>query len=194
MRQVRLRALRKDEQGATIVEFALVAPVLLVLLLGMFDLGYNTYTSSILQGAVSSASRDSSVEGAKTSDIDAKVTAAVHEIAPNATLSFSRKAYANFSDVSSPEDFSDLNGNGLCDNGEPFEDVNGNKTWDKDRGKSGGGGARDAVLYTVHVSYPRAVPIASFIGGGNTHELDVSSVLRNQPWDQQDVATTVQNC
>ncbi len=122
------------------------------------------------------------------------MTNAVHDIAPNATLTFDRKAYANFSDVSSPEDYSDLNGNGVCDNGEPFEDVNGNKAWDRDRGKSGGGGARDAVLYTVRVSYPRAFPIGRFIGLADTHQLETSTVLRNQPWDQQETATTVRNC
>src|SRR5690606_28671312 len=42
--------LQDDDTGATIVEFALIAPVALMLLLGMFDLGYNLYTASVLQG------------------------------------------------------------------------------------------------------------------------------------------------
>ena len=40
--------------------------------------------------------------------------------------------------------------------GEPFEDANANGTWDEDRGSDGQGGARDAVLYVVSVSYRRA--------------------------------------
>ncbi len=58
------RSLVRDEQGAAIVEFALVAPVLIMMLLGLFDLGYNTYTSAILQGAIAKAARNSSIEGA----------------------------------------------------------------------------------------------------------------------------------
>lgn len=193
-RRLPITNLGNDEKGATIVEFALVAPVLIVMLLGLFDMGYNTYTSAVLQGAIAKAARNSTIEGANPSKLDEAVTNAVHDIAPNATLTFTRKAYANFSDVATPEDFSDLNGDGVCDNGEPFEDVNGNKTWDKDRGKNGGGGARDAVVYTVDVSYPRIVPIATFIGGSSVHEVESSTVLRNQPWDKQDTTTTVQHC
>lgn len=194
IRGSRAERLAHDEKGATIVEFALLAPVLIVLLLGLFDLGYNTYTSSILQGAIAKAARNSTIEGAKSSELDAQVSSAVKTIAPNATITFARKAYANFSDVATPEDYTDLNGNGICDNGEPFEDVNANKTWDEDRGKSGGGGARDAVLYAVHVSYPRAFPLGNFINVPNTHEVESATVLRNQPWDEQDVSKKVQNC
>ena len=189
-----LLRLRRDAQGATIVEFALLAPVLVLMLLGLFDIGYNTYTSSVLQGAIAKAARGSTIEGAQPATLDARVEAAVHDIAPNATLAFARKAYTNFADVGAPEDFSDLNGDNLCNDGEPFEDANGNGSWDTDRGKSGGGGARDAVLYTVTVSYPRAVPIADFIGVSDTHQVESSTVLRNQPWDDQDVEAKLGNC
>ena len=40
-----------DERGATIVEFAIVAPVFLTLLLGIFDFGHAIYAQSVLQGA-----------------------------------------------------------------------------------------------------------------------------------------------
>ena len=33
-----------------VLEFAMVAPVMLLLLLGLFDLGYRSYASSVLQG------------------------------------------------------------------------------------------------------------------------------------------------
>ena len=46
----RLRHLHRDREGAALLEFALVAPVLLLMLLGMFDMGYNYYVQSQLQG------------------------------------------------------------------------------------------------------------------------------------------------
>ncbi len=191
-------ALVRDSSGATIVEFALVLPVLLLTLLGLFDLGYNMYTAQMLQGAIQNAARLSTLQGAsdKQAGIDAVVTRAVHAVVPNATLGFNRRAYASFSDVARPEDFTDINANGTCDAGEPFEDANANGTWDADAGSDGFGGARDAVLYTVTVDYPRAFPVARLIPGQSDHlALTAVTVLRNQPFNIQNTpAVATGNC
>lgn len=194
-----LRRLSRDESGVTIVEFALIAPALMVLLLGIFDLGYNMYTNEMLQGAIQRAARGSTVEGAdaKKASLDAIVTTEVHTVAANAKLTFDRKSYASFSRVGRPEDYTDTNTNNTCDNGEPYEDANGNGSWDVDPGAAGFGGARDAVLYTVTVTYPRLVPIAAFVPGMNKNfTLKSSTVLRNQPYGAQSgtKAPTVKNC
>jgi Flp pilus assembly protein TadG len=167
-----------------------------MLLMGMFDMGYNIYTKTLLEGAVQAAARDSTIEGASgsQSDIDAAVTKAVHAITPQANLSFKRQAYTNFSDVSEPEDFTDVNNDGVCTDGEPFEDVNGNGMWDSDRGIDGFGGARDAVLYTVSVEYPRLFPVANLIGLSPNFTTESVTVLRNQPFGAQEVDVTVQYC
>lgn len=180
--------LLRDEGGATAVEFALIAPALLTMLFGLFDLGHNMYTAQMLQGAIQKAARDSTIESAATSSaqLDSMVTKAVRAIAPGAALTFTRKSYSNFTSVARPEDYNDLNSSGICDNGEAFEDANGNGTWDKDMGRDGFGGARDAVLYTVSVTYDRLFPIAAFIPGQTkTFTLATSTVLRNQPYRQQ---------
>lgn len=192
----RLRPLLADRRGAALVEFALVAPVLLLMLLGMFDMGYNYYVQSQLQGAIQKAARDSGIEGAHTriEQIDARVADAVHAIVPSAEVTFARKAYARFSDVARPEDFSDIDGNGKCNAGEPFEDANGNGTWDEDRGADGLGGARDAVLYVVTVSYKRAFGVTAFVGMPDTFTTQATTVLRNQPYGEQDISSLVGNC
>ena len=70
-----------------------------------------------------------------------------------------------------------------CDNGEAFEDANKNGSWDKDTGNAGFGSARDAVLYTVTVSYNRLFPIAAFIPGQTKNfSMSATNVLRNQPY------------
>ena len=186
----------RDSRGATLVEFAMIAPVLLMLLLGMFEMGYNYYMQSQLQGAVQKAARDSSVASASgnTATIDAHVSEAVHAIVPDATLTFSRRAYSSFSDVNRAEDFTDIDKDGACNNGDPFEDANGNGLWDQDRGASGGGGARDAVLFVVQVSYPRAFAAAQMVGLSDTFTTQAVTVLRNQPWDAQAVHSGVGNC
>jgi Flp pilus assembly protein TadG len=193
-----LQRLRRDQAGATIIEFALIAPTLLVMLFGLLDLSYNMYTAQMLQGAIQSAARKATIEGASgnAAGIDGVVTTAVRTLAPNAVLTFNRKSYSSFSEVGRPEDYTDINANGTCDANEPFEDANGNGNWDQDPGQSGFGGARDAVLYRVDVSYPRLFPIYAFIPGQtNSYSMSVSTVLRNQPFGQQDMPTpTLGNC
>ena len=191
-----LRRLRADRRGAAALEFALVAPALLLTIMGIFDLGYNIYANPMVQGAIQHAARDSTIEGStlRTAQIDAAVARAVHNVVPRATIAFSRKAYANFADVSRPEDFTDSDLNGLCDNGEPFEDANRNGVWDNDRSANGQGGARDAVLYSVTVSYARGFPMASLIGLPDTVTTEAATVLRNQPYKLQDNKPTVGTC
>lgn len=187
--------LAHDERGAAVVEFALALPVLLLALFGLFDLSHSMYTSAMLQGAIQKVARDSSIEGASAVILDAKVTDAVHAIAPDAQIDFDRKAYTEFSEVGRAEDFTDTNGDGLCGNGEPYEDANGNAQWDSDRGIAGMGGARDAVLYSVEVQYGRMFPIAGFMNIPERHTTVARTVLRNQPWGLQQVTLPViRNC
>jgi Flp pilus assembly pilin Flp len=180
-----LAQLHRDESGATIVEFALILPALMLVLFGVMDFAYNMYTAQMLQGAIQDAARDSTIEGAagREADIDANVTRAIGAVVYQAAPVFERRSYRDFTGVSRPEDYSDLNSNNVCDDGEPFEDANFNGSWDTDPGSSGFGGARDATLYTVTVTYKRAFPIYAFIPGQSSHQtLVVSTVLRNQPY------------
>ena len=188
--------LHTETRGAAAVEFAMVAPALLLTIMGIFDVGYNIYANTMVQGAIQHAARDSTIEGSdlRLDQIDARVARAVHSVVPRATVAFSRKAYANFADVSRPEDFTDSDSNGRCDNGEPFEDANRNGTWDDNRGVSGQGGARDAVLYSVTVTYARGFPMAGMIGLPETVTTEAATVLRNQPYRLQDNKPTVGSC
>ena len=179
------------------VEFALIAPVLLVLLMGLFDLAYTMYTSALLEGAIQKAARDATIEGASaySAELDDRVREIVDDIAPQAVVVPTRKWYTNFTDVRQPEDFTDVNHNGTCDVGEPYEDINANDAWDADRGSTGNGGARDAVLYEVRVTYRRLFPVAGFIGQSNDFTLVTQTVLRNQPYGLQGgVAPVTKNC
>ncbi len=191
-----LRRLRRNREGATVVEFALISPALVLVLMGLFDMGYTLYASVMLQGALQEAARSSTVEGAGTSlaTIDDAIAVQVGKVVPGAEFEFSRKAYSNFSDVGTAEDYTDSNGNGACDAGEPFEDANGSGSWDRDRGIDGLGGARDAVLYKVSMTYTRPLPMASLLGFSDTVSAAATTVLRNQPYDLQRNLARLGNC
>lgn len=181
-----VRRLRGDRRGVTIVEFALVAPVMLMLLMGLGDVLYQGYVQSILTGAVQKAARDATIEGnaQNTAALDAKVTSMVQSIAPAATFSSTRKSYQYFG-AAAPEPFVDTNGNGICDAGESYTDVNDNNSWDADPGANGQGGASDATMYTMTMTYPRMFPIASLIGWPATQTISAMTFLKNQPYATQ---------
>jgi Flp pilus assembly protein TadG len=193
------RALGRDQKGATVVEFAIVAPVKGMQLLGAIDIGHTLYMRSVLQGIVQKVARDSTLESGLAVDqqtiLDNRVRAQVRALANNSTITFSRYYYRSFSNAAASqfEPWTDTDHNGTCNAGEPYQDNNNNSTWDATGGNSGSGGAKDAVLYTVTVSYPRFFPIYNFIGGSHTTTISGSTVLRNQPYGDQAVPT-VRNC
>lgn len=200
-----LGRLVRDTRGATIVEFAIVAPVMGMLLLAAFDVAHSLYMRAVLQGIVQKVARDSTLESSLESSaqatLDAKVTSQAKTLANNADVKITRQWYRTFSDAAAAkfEPFTDTNGNGTCDGpsgltpGEPYEDNNGNGKWDATGGNGGSGGAKDAVVYTVTVSYPRLFPIYKMIGGSDNTTVTAATVLRNQPYGDQ-AATKVRNC
>ncbi|MFD2578707.1 TadE/TadG family type IV pilus assembly protein [Novosphingobium colocasiae] len=74
--------LRGACEGAAAVEFALAAPVLLVLLIGMFDMGHMAYLNAVLNGAVEKVARDSALETANTTTSDQAVGTIMAGVAP----------------------------------------------------------------------------------------------------------------
>ncbi len=188
-----IRALRDDRRGVTAVEFGILAPVMLVLMLGLSDLMYQSYIQSVLDGAMIKAGRDSALEDNKVNDaeMDKRVKQMVLTLNPDAKFTPERKNYETFGNVK-PENFSDKNGNNKYDAGECFDDVNGNKTWDADPGLTGQGSANDVTKYTMTVTYPRLFPIAPFLGWSSKMTISSTTLLKNQPYKTQ-VKTAVWN-
>lgn len=192
-----LRRLARDAGGATIVEFAFVAPVLIMMLLGLFDMAHNQYTSAMLTGAMQKAGRDLTLESASTrqAQVDEKVRQQVKVVMPpGATVTLTKMSHFDFVDIGEPEPVLGDNGNNRCDPGETYIDVNDSGAWEADRGKAGIGGARDAVLYTATVRYRRLFPVFALAGLSPDVTLSASTVLRNQPFDEQDRSTVTRNC
>jgi Flp pilus assembly protein TadG len=188
--------LRGDRRGATLVEFAIVAPVFLLLLIGIMETGFAIYAKVVLNGAVAAAGRSSGLESGQLSQaaIDRRVRERVQAVVPNAAFTFTRANYQNFADIGRPEDFSDTNRNGQHDANECFSDENGNGQWDADVGRGGLGGASDVVLYVVQARYPSLLPIASAFGLPQRWSISASTILRTQPFATQSTRQAVQVC
>ncbi|WP_218847415.1 TadE/TadG family type IV pilus assembly protein [Sphingomonas sp. R3G8C] len=190
------RRLRRDAQGVTALEFALAAPLLLMIMAVLIELGMSYYLQTVLVGTINAAGRASSMQSAQTtsSTIDSQVTARIHHVIPWATVAFNRGNYTDFTNVGQPEDFTDTNKNGQYDLGECFNDANGNGVWDSDMGATGLGGANDVVVYTVTVSYAPLFGFSSMLGLPSTMHASSSTIMRNQPFATQTTRTVTKIC
>ncbi|RYY22958.1 MAG: pilus assembly protein [Sphingomonadales bacterium] len=166
---------------------------MIMVLMGLMDLSFQAYTRAVLEGAIQKAGRDSGIESATPSTIDAKVSAAVKQVVNTATLEFDRKSYSTFGNIK-PERFTDTNNNGVKDATECYDDVNANQRWDADPGKDGQGGANDVTMYTVTATYPRLFPMAKILGWSSTETISAKTLLKNQPFATQATPTVVTRC
>lgn len=179
------KRLRGDARGSAVIEFAVACPVLLVLLIGIYDMAHTAYLTAVLHGAVGEAARSDALEIADNTKADAYVSGIVKGVAPGATLAFKRSSYYDFADIKRAEAWNDKNGNGTCDNGESYTDENKNGSWDADVGSSGNGGANDVVLYTVTVSYKPLFVVPFISTAADQRTLTASAVHKNQPYALQ---------
>ena len=185
MRFSAIRQLARDERGVSATEFALIAPVFLTLLMGIFDAGQEAYGFSVLNGAVQKAARDSSLEITDIGFADAMVERQVAPILPGATFKSTRTSYNDYKDIGRPEKWNDANNNGTCDAGESYVDENGSGDWDSDIGKEGNGGADDVVVYQMTVDYEPTFKVPFMPSHWTKRSLTASAIKKNQPFANQ---------
>lgn len=187
--------LLRNQDGAAAIEFALVMPMFLTLMIGVLDVGQTVYGKSILNGAVEQAARSASLETGNTQEADDVVEDIVGTVLPSMTMSSTRTSYFDFSDIGRGEAWNDANANGSCDNGEAYTDENRSGSWDAEIGSDGNGGASDVVIYTVTVQYTTAFPVPLMPDSWNTRTLTSTAVRKNQPFaDQSGYASTAGVC
>jgi Flp pilus assembly protein TadG len=189
------RALRRDESGATIVEFALILPVLCMMLLGTLDLGYRSYVSSVVQGTLHEAARMATVGGVTTAQIQTFVQNRLQAFSRNATITTTTRSYSDFSGVKVPETITqDTVPIGTYNPGDCFQDTNGNGAYDLDRGRGGVGGSEDVVYFEVTMTYPHIVPVGRLFGWSSNITTTQNTVLRNQPFAGRNTAVAAVIC
>lgn len=195
-----LRRLPAERAGTSTIEFAVVAPVFLAMLMAVFDLGFLVYAKAVLQGAVEDGARSASLENTTWSQIETRVNEQVMSVIPvenadtDISFSFDPTYYGNYSDIALPEDFTDANGNGVWDANECFVDRNGNRSYDTDVGLAGRGGAQDVVSISAEVTYVRIFPLWSLLDQSQLHTIAARTYLRNQPFSAQAARVGVRVC
>lgn len=189
----RRRTLLRDQEGAAALEFALVLPVLSLLVFGTIEMGLTMLAQGIMESATFAASRLGKTGYATDGNYD---DLAAREEAMRAILnrragilldtskiSITTKAYAQFDQIGDPEPFIDANGNGVRDDGENYTDINKNGKYDTDMGADGMGNARQVVVYTINYPWRIMTPlIGKFMGHGGVIDLSARTVVQNEPY------------
>lgn len=196
-------AIWHNQKGATIVEFAMVAPALILILLAGFDFGHRSYATSVLQGALADSARAASVQSPVVSGsgttleerVENAMKRQINPVAtPGYTLEVEQSNFYDFSGIGNPEKIvqdNDGDGNYDEDEGDCFSDLNENGEYDLDTGRDGRGGSNDVVFYEATLTMDALVPLANFLGGGSTYTLRAETAIRNQPWGSQSTPPVV---
>jgi len=189
------KRLRAHKGGSAAVEFGFVALPMSLLILPPIDLGYRAYCQSVLQGVLVRAARNSTTGSYTNVQIDAIVNKELDDFKKNATVTITRKNYANFSGVGKPEKItSDIAPIGTYNVGDCYNDSNGNGQWDADQGKNGQGGADDVVYYQVQISFPRIIPMTGLLGFPANETIKSATIVRNQPYAASTQWAVVNRC
>ncbi|MEQ8602196.1 MAG: pilus assembly protein [Marivibrio sp.] len=182
-----LRAFLRRPDGSASLEFAFAAPILILAMIGIFELAMLLFTNAVVEGAVRSASRFG-LTGQTTTGISReeviveKIRDGSLGLVEITTDDIDVLVYPRFADVGRPEPFDDANGNGAFDPGEGFSDVNGNGQWDSDMGAAGAGGPGEVVVYRVR--YQRGMMTGLLMDSfGASVDMAASIAVRNEPFD-----------
>lgn len=159
----RLRALRGNNEGATAIEFAMVAPVLFTLIFGIIEFGLLMSTQSALDGASTNAARKykalarSGNPGANTAAIHTLITQyGAGLIDPSRTRVVARRL-ANWGTAAMPANAPNNGGRA--------------------------GTVAQIIQYRVYYDYYTYTPFLSQILGGNRGMITLrsSTVVQNEP-------------
>jgi Flp pilus assembly pilin Flp len=180
-----LPKLRRSEAGASAVEFALILPVIILVIVGGIEMAIVLFIGSSIEAAVMEASRYGATgteTGVSRADrVMGIVEERTHGLLDMEQVEMETLVYESFADIGDPEPFTDADGNAVYNVGETFVDVNGNGKWDPDMGAAGLGGPSDIVVYRLTYDWGLVTPmLRELLGESVTH---VSSVaLRNEPF------------
>jgi Flp pilus assembly protein TadG len=189
-------SLGRDARGIAAVEFAFIAPVLILLICGTIELGYLYTAQTSLAGAVARAARQSATTQESSSQVRKEAMRALVEramnsfpLAANQNAVIEVNAFHSFGDTH-PEQYTDMNDNGRYDPpapdyvGDPFTDRNGNGAWDAevpyatDTVGEPGDVIRYSATYPVRHLFTFMTDAAGLRSGAR---ITATAIVRNEP-------------
>jgi len=175
----------EGKRGVTAVEFALVGPVFLYLLLGVLEVSLMLFGSTIVDGATHSAARKirtgaAQTSGDATATFQTELCAELFAIYDCDDLTFDVRTFTSFSAATIP----DIKINGLGDLVyDDGDDDDSNDVLYVTEFTTGGAG--DIVVVRVIYSWEFYTPFIGdlFADNGNTKFLSTAAVFRSEPYE-----------
>lgn len=181
----------RDLRGVSAVEFAIMAPVLIMTVTGILEVSMMLAVSSLIEGGLRDAARygiTGYVPAGSTREEEIKkiIGEATIGLVDMTKAEITTLVYPSFGDIGQPEPWDDQNSNGVYDIGEPFTDINSNGQWDPDMGAAGLGGPGEIVLYKIKYDLGLMTPLLAPIMGGADGKvtLRASIAVRNEPYPE----------
>lgn len=182
------RRFGRAKEGVTAIEFALVAPVFMLLVFGIIEFGMIMTMFNVMESATAASSRLGktgyvSADSTREATILTAIKDRAGSLIKPEKLTVKSKFYKQYDQINDPEPFNDLNNNGNRDPHEPYTDINGNGQYDADMGVAGYGGPGDIVVYTISYPWPIMTPIMrEIIGTGGFFTISTNAVVKNEPY------------
>lgn len=186
----KLFRLRNCHRGIALVEFAIIAPVLLLILIGFIELALIFFTQSIIEGATGMGSRIGKTgyagQGGSSREeyIKSEIRRLSHGYLKMENMKIEILSYNSFDDIGKPEPCTNDKDFPPCPLG--FIDVNGDGKWSSDQGISdNAGGRRSVVVYRVTYPWDVMTPIMRSIIGNEKGQLNITAVatVRNERFE-----------
>ncbi|HYN38213.1 MAG TPA: TadE/TadG family type IV pilus assembly protein [Rhodospirillales bacterium] len=199
-RRRRWRALGRDDAGSPAIEFALAAPIFLLVAAAFVDFGIYMLVQVLIESSLRDAARygitgQTPANGDRLAEMLGILERGTHGLVDVDQIELTIQAYPTFSDVGAGEDFVDGNSNGVYDLGETFKDCNGNGARDADRGTGGTGNSGDVVSYRIDYDWPMWTGMLTpLIGHAGKLHIQASTAVRNEPWDADSAGRTPRSC
>ncbi len=180
---------RREREGAAMVEYALIGPLLIMTLIGIVEVSMVMFLNIMVESSVRDAARYGltglEMEGQSREEyiisiVEQRTLGLLTIDSSNVDVS----VYDSFAEIADDEPYTDVNTNGEYDDGEPYVDTNGNGSWDGDPGTPGAGDANEIVMYRVNAEWALFTPfMASLLGQEGLFTISASVAVRNEPWD-----------
>lgn len=183
-----LRRFLRCRKGVSALEFALIAPVMLLTITGIIDLMLVMFVTALMEGGLRDGSRlgrtgFQPADTTREEAILAEIAEATIGLVDMNEATITTLEYQDFGSIGQPEEYTDTNGNSQYDSGEPWIDTNPNGVWDEDQGIAGIGSSSTVVLYKVRYNWRLLTPLLpKLLPNGYDFPIEVSLAVRNEPW------------
>jgi TadE-like protein len=163
-----LRSIKKDEEGAALVEFALCFPLILITFGMGVDFGYESFVRTVSVGTVQEVARKGSFEAGSVGKVEKRVRDVLGKYTKPENITITMRNFREMSKIATPELVTkDVGLPGYYfGTGDCWQDSTENGQYDKDQqGTNGLGKAESSVEYTMTAKFPRLLGMTTILLG-----------------------------